>query len=762
MKLSNPAAVAVFANLGEGENNVKLQNSSSSLDCLFNHLKEKMDGSSNSNSSSVPSSSGDAPVLDVKPLRCVAPELPAQTAVTVLPPHSAPQYILVTPVNLFAPAFSLYYPSAIPTEAQRPSEPNPQEVNGATHVEGSSFENAVQFSSTFVNASPLLSGPSNGHQGASEISDVRMRQRSSKNRHALAKDKSSKNSKRSLCSDDNCETEGNNENNEDSQKLKVSRRLRNSNDTALHLPVDGDRESVEKIILIYDGLRRRLMQIDDTKEPVRGTIKRPDLKAGAIMLNKGLRLNSMKKIGPVQGVEIGDVFFFRFEICLVGLHAPNMGGIDYMSAMFSQEDEPIAISIVSSGGYENDVDDTDVLIYSGQGGNTKDGKQTDDQRLERGNLAMERSTHRKNEIRVIRGIKDMTNPTGKIYVYDGLYKIEESWTEKAKTGKSVFKYKLLRVPGQPSGSVVWKLSHQWRENPSSRFGIILPDISSGIENLPVCLVNDVDKDKGPAHFQYFDNLKYLKPIESMRPPLGCNCQHACVPGDTECSCARRNGGYQPYTSNGILVSRRPFIYECGSSCLCAFHCQNRISQKGVRLHFEVFKTKDRGWGLRSWDPIRAGSFICEFTGEFLDSRKVKDEDEDDEYIFEATLPNEKHFDWNYIPELLEEEKPDELEEVFNPVPIVLSAKNLGNVARFMNHSCSPNVLWQPVLYDHNDECYPHIMFYALKHIPPMVELTYDYGQSEDRCGEGKKDCGIRRRRRRKCLCASSNCRGFFG
>ena len=43
-----------------------------------------------------------------------------------------------------------------------------------------------------------------------------------------------------------------------------------------------------------------------------------------------------------------------------------------------------------------------------------------DQKLERGNLALEKSLHRGNEIRVIRGFKDFANPTGKVY---GLIKV---------------------------------------------------------------------------------------------------------------------------------------------------------------------------------------------------------------------------------------------------------------------------------------------------------------------------------------------------
>jgi SET domain-containing protein len=93
-----------------------------------------------------------------------------------------------------------------------------------------------------------------------------------------------------------------------------------------------------------------------------------------------------------------------------------------------------------------------------------------------------------------------------------------------------------------------------------------------------------------------------------------------------------------------------------------------------------------------------------------------------------------------------------------PSPLVISAKHVGNVARFMNHSCSPSVFWQPVLYEHNNQSFLHIAFFAIRHIPPMTELTYDYGVARSNEAEGN----ITLNRKKKCLCVSSNCRGYFG
>ena len=51
---------------------------------------------------------------------------------------------------------------------------------------------------------------------------------------------------------------------------------------------------------------------------------------------------------------------------------------------------PVAVAIVMSGGYEDDVDKLEEMIYTGQGGNNMKGNQRQyrDQRMEKSNLAL--------------------------------------------------------------------------------------------------------------------------------------------------------------------------------------------------------------------------------------------------------------------------------------------------------------------------------------------------------------------------------------
>ncbi|KAL3506254.1 hypothetical protein ACH5RR_031636 [Cinchona calisaya] len=163
------------------------------------------------------------------------------------------------------------------------------------------------------------------------------------------------------------------------------------------------------------------------------------LKGSSIDKERGLWLNRDKRIvGPILGVETGDVFFFRMELCVMGLHGQPQAGIDYLSAYQSLNGEPITMSVIVSGGYEDDEDTGREIIYSGHG------------KLEWGNLELERSMLYGIKVRVIRGIKYDGSVSGKVYVYDGLYRVVNCWFDMGKSGFGVFKFRLVKIENQPS------------------------------------------------------------------------------------------------------------------------------------------------------------------------------------------------------------------------------------------------------------------------------------------------------------------------
>ncbi|KAJ6420941.1 hypothetical protein OIU84_028344 [Salix udensis] len=120
------------------------------------------------------------------------------------------------------------------------------------------------------------------------------------------------------------------------------------------------RDLVRRTRMVYDSLR--ILSILEEKR--RGERRaRGDLRAASAMRDCGLWLNRDKRIA----------------------------GIDYLPASQSSNREPIATSIIVSGGYEDDEDAGDVIIYTGHGGQDKLNRQCEHQKLEGGNLALERS-----------------------------------------------------------------------------------------------------------------------------------------------------------------------------------------------------------------------------------------------------------------------------------------------------------------------------------------------------------------------------------
>ncbi|KAG2305378.1 hypothetical protein Bca52824_034029 [Brassica carinata] len=444
------------------------------------------------------------------------------------------------------------------------------------------------------------------------------------------------------------------------------------------------------------NVRRRLGQVNCGKAVL--------TTAFSSLNNLGVRTNRKKRIGPIPGIQVGDIFYFWGEMCLVGLHTQMPAGIDYLLAKDGAT-EGLTTSVVTSGHYNDKTDEIQSLIYTRQGGTDKEGKPRH-QELKRGNLALKISQEKGNKVRVIRGVEDPGDSKRKVYIYDGLYLVSDYWTEKGTTGFDEYKFNLVRKQDQPSGYATWKLAEALRKRGStddgSRKGYVLEDLSLGVEKFPVPVVNEIDvNDKNwPQDFTYKitspRSLTMLDDVVMDHQPNACVSSQGQSCGEpTTCTFIQRNGKELPY-DNRILISRKPMIYECGDVCSCPPDCKNRPTGSGLKIRVELFKTERCGWGLHSWEPIRAGTFICELVG----TPKRRDEiEEDEEYVFDTSRVCKK-FTWNYEPELVGEICWDQVSEVHKlRSEILVSARWTGNVSRFMNHSCSGNVMWQPVEFE---------------------------------------------------------------
>jgi euchromatic histone-lysine N-methyltransferase len=93
-------------------------------------------------------------------------------------------------------------------------------------------------------------------------------------------------------------------------------------------------------------------------------------------------------------------------------------------------------------------------------------------------------------------------------------------------------------------------------------------------------------------------------------------------------------------------------------------------------------------------------------------------------------------------------------QILGDVGFTIDAAECGNIGRFINHSCSPNLYAQNVLWDHDDLRIPHIMFFAAETIPPLQELTYDYNYEIDHVEDMNG-----RIKFKVCQCGSPRCSG---
>lgn len=110
-----------------------------------------------------------------------------------------------------------------------------------------------------------------------------------------------------------------------------------------------------------------------------------------------------------------------------------------------------ADSIVVSGGYEDDEDLGDVLVYTGAGGNDPTtGKQIADQSIDQpGNAGLVTSQLEGLPVRVIRGSKGDANYSPATGLrYDGLYCVEDHWSEIGKSKFRIWRFRLVRLSPQ--------------------------------------------------------------------------------------------------------------------------------------------------------------------------------------------------------------------------------------------------------------------------------------------------------------------------
>lgn len=240
---------------------------------------------------------------------------------------------------------------------------------------------------------------------------------------------------------------------------------------------------------------------------------------------------------------------------------------------------------------------------------------------------------------------------------------------------------------------------------------------------------------------------------------GCDCQSSCKNyGYPTCSCVSdktwhfEDGEEQvlfAYDDRGLVLDRiledtLP-IYECTEKCGCDMQCPNKVVMRGRQLTLEVFKTQEKGWGVRSPDGIPKGTFISCYRGELLDpagaERKGKDYDElGQTYLFDLD-------EWNV-----------DLEEQNIPM-LTIDACRKGDISRFFNHSCKPNIKSLPVTHGVPQEY--EVAFFSTRNIRPREELCFDYDPKWSQKRDAAREESRTFEPLGQCHCGVKECRGWM-
>uniref|UniRef100_A0A182W7G5 Histone-lysine N-methyltransferase n=1 Tax=Anopheles minimus TaxID=112268 RepID=A0A182W7G5_9DIPT len=389
------------------------------------------------------------------------------------------------------------------------------------------------------------------------------------------------------------------------------------------------------------------------------------------------------------------------------------------------------------------------------------------------------------------------------------------------------------------------------------------DISFGAELVPVHCVNNYENQQPPPCEYSTERI----PTEGVNLNLdkeflcGCDCEDDCL-DKSKCQCwqltiaGRR---YMPaniidigYVYKRLLNNIHTGVYECNVQCKCNKNkCLNRVVQNSLQMKLQVYRTHDKGWGIRCLNDVSKGSFICIYAGHLItdeasdricemdenktgdeyfadldyietaemtkadyeaDARKSENEDtspetEESEVELERErLAAEHDTDEEYtaktVPSAMvvktraQSRKASTTERSSAPTPnkaaaiigdddeqecvslipssemnpqdnprrtsestirrlygenedeiYIMDAKKSGNLGRYFNHSCNPNLFVQNVFVDTHDLRFPWVAFFASKNIKAGTELTwnynYDVGSVNGKtlyCNCGEKEC----------------------
>mmetsp|Transcript_6720 Transcript_6720/g.17148 ORF Transcript_6720/g.17148 Transcript_6720/m.17148 type:complete len:602 (+) Transcript_6720:103-1908(+) len=505
--------------------------------------------------------------------------------------------------------------------------------------------------------------------------------------------------------------------------------------------------------------------------------RKADMTASSEMSRAG-RVRAIRH-GRVPGVHPGQKFRNKGALLVLGIHDCVAQGISKPrkdTKAFSKG----AYAIALSGGYKDD-DQGDVITYTGVGTSGDQSFTTP------GNGALRNNCLMNEPVRVVRK-SQATKHEKFCYIYDGLYDvIHYALTrEGGDTGRLVAKFTMKRSESNtqaPSTSMPYDpkiltgfhratakkaagkkttrckgvvmagdcILHPKPKGPDVSPSPAMPpsktaperlanssricaDISNGVEALPIPVYNEVDDETVPD-FEYINHLELTdSSVRSLVYAAAASPDKFYLPfGDGHIAAEDaylRAGPGTPASSTTMLTEKA--INEIGAEP------ELQVVSRGTMLPLEVFKTKERGWGVRCSAAISAGAFICDYAGEVISSGAAE---------ARSSAASAYLFDLDHF-SLIFEKRVQQQEELMGcrldpntrhiieqrckaatAETLAVDALRSGGVARFINNSDDHyNCAVQPVYTARNHSTVLfRLAIFAVKDIPPRTELTYCYG-----------------------------------
>lgn len=159
----------------------------------------------------------------------------------------------------------------------------------------------------------------------------------------------------------------------------------------------------------------------------------------------------------------------------------------------------------------------------------------------------------------------------------------------------------------------------------------------------------------------------------------------------------------PFFSRMIFAECSPNTCPCGEQC-----CNQRIQRHEWVQCLERFRAEEKGWGIRTKEPLKAGQFIIEYLGEVVSEQEFR---YSGKWWYSNKMPKYKirmengrceiYFQllFNCLSIIYLLFRNRMIEQYHNHSDhyclnldsgMVIDSYRMGNEARFINHSCDPN------------------------------------------------------------------------